>query len=501
MARQNRPTVRDTRTERDSLGEREVLADVYYGIHTDRARENFPISGVRAHPDLIWATAVVKRAAAEANVALGLLDSRIGDAIARAAAEVAAGALHEHFVVDAFQAGAGTSHNMNANEVIANRAIELLGAERGRYDLVHPNDHVNMAQSTNDVFPTAMKLASLRLLSRLVPATRELAGALAEKAAELDPVIKSGRTHLQDAVPIRLGQELGAYADVVRRRAEWIERSAEDLHELNLGATAAGTGMNSDPRYPQLVTRRLAELTGFPLRPAPNLVEATQSLAPFAQVSAALKLLALELIRIANDLRLMSSGPRTGLGEIVLPPVQAGSSIMPGKVNPVMAEMLDMVCFQVVGNDTTIALAVQAGQLELNVMMPVVAHDLLQSVEVLTNAQRAFAERCVRGITANVERCRDLAYQTLGLATALNPYVGYAAAAKVAQEAQATGQTIRQVVLAKGLLGPEELDRVLDPRQLTEPGIPGKAGTSGGGTTPGSSPPASPPGPPARDAA
>jgi len=468
------PEASGFRIERDSLGEKEVPARAYYGIQTVRAIENFPISGVRPFPDFVWATALIKQAAAETNTSLGLLDRQIGEAIAQAAREVVEGELRDQFVVDVFQAGAGTSHNMNANEVIANRAIELLGGRRGDYSLVNPNDQVNMAQSTNDVFPTAMKLAALRMLSRLLPVTRQLGEALAGKSAEFDHVVKSGRTHLQDAVPIRLGQEFGAYAAAVWHRADWIERAAESLHELNLGATAAGTGMNSDPRYSGAITRRLAELTGFPLRPAPSLVEATESLAPFAQLSGALKLLALELIRIGNDLRLMSSGPRTGLTEIVLPAVQPGSSIMPGKVNPVMAEMLDMVCFQVIGNDATIALATQAGQLELNVMMPVVAYDLLQSIEILTNALSVFAERCVRGIEANVERCREMAERSLGLATALNTYVGYAAAAKIAQEALASGKTIRQVALERGLLTPEEMDRILDPYQLTEPGIPGR---------------------------
>jgi aspartate ammonia-lyase len=464
----------DRRIERDSLGEVAVPAEAYYGVQTVRAIENFPISGVRPFPDFVWATALIKQAAAETNASLGLLDRRLADAISRAAAEVVAGSLREQFVVDVFQAGAGTSHNMNANEVVANRAVERLGGSRGDYALVHPNDHVNMAQSTNDVIPTAIKLASLRMLSHLLPATRGLADALDAKGHELDGVIKSGRTHLQDAVPIRLGQEFAAYGAAIARRAAWIEMSAEDLHELNLGATAAGTGMNSHPDYPAAVTRRLADLTGYSLRPAPSLIEATQSLASFAQLSGALRSLALELIRIANDLRLMSSGPLTGLAEITLPAVQPGSSIMPGKVNPVMAEMLDMVCFQVVGNDTAVALAVQADQLELNVMMPAVAYALLQSIQILTTSQLAFAERCVRGITANVERCREMAEASLGLATALNTYVGYSEAAKIAQESLATGKPIRQLVLEKGLMAPEDVSSVLDPRALTEPGIPGR---------------------------
>jgi aspartate ammonia-lyase len=459
----------NTRLERDSLGEKEVPADALYGIQTARAIDNFPISGLRAHPEFIKASALIKQAAAEVNMGLGQLDRQIGEAVVRAAQEVVDGQWHGHFVVDVYQAGAGTSHNMNTNEVIANRAIELLGGERGDYSIVHPNDHVNRAQSTNDVFPAAIRLSALSLTSKLLPVISELEQALSDKANAFDDVLKSGRTHLQDAVPIRLGQEFAAYAGAIGRRREHIEEESNPLHRLNLGGTATGTGINAHPQYSPRVAQRLAELTGFPLRPAEDLIEVTQSTVDFAQLSGALKLLALELTRIANDLRLLSSGPRTGLGEITLPAVQPGSSIMPGKVNPVMAEMLNMVCFQVVGNDTTVAMACQAGQLELNVMMPVMAHNLLQSLEILRTGIKAFTDRCIISLVANEERSNELGEQSLGLATALNPYIGYEAAAKVAQEAQATGKTVREVILDKKILSPEELERVMALRRMTQP--------------------------------
>ena len=458
-----------TRTQHDSLGEVAVPESAYYGAQTERAVENFPISGMVAHPEMVRAIALVKRAAAEANLALGELDPRLGQAIVQAAREVADGRWREHFVIDVFQAGAGTSFNMNANEVIANRANEILGGKLGDDAPVHPNDHVNMAQSTNDVYPTAMRLAALFLVQKLLRVLGDLERALNDKAREFDHIIKSGRTHLQDAVPVRLGQEFAAYAAAVGRSARRLEQAADSLKELNIGATAAGTGLNSHPCYRDEVVRRLSRLSDFDLRPAANLQEQTQSTISFADVSSALRLLALELIRIANDLRLLSSGPRTGFGEIVLPPVQPGSSIMPGKVNPVMAEVLDMVCFQVVGNDLTIGLATQAGQLELNVMMPVINFDLLMSLEILRNGARVFTDRCVVGITANEERNRQLLEASSALATALNPYIGYEAAAKVAQEAVRSGKTIRQLVLEQGLLSPEDLEKVLDPVGLTTP--------------------------------
>ena len=460
------------RKEKDSLGERDVPDDVLYGVQTLRAVENFPISGGRPHPQLIRASALIKQAAAEANMALGQLEARLGRAIAQAAAEVADGRWHEHFVVGPFQAGAGTSHNMNTNEVIANRAIEVLGGRRGDYRLVQPNDHVNMSQSSNDFFPTAVKLASLALAKRLLPELRELEASLSSKGVEFDGILKSGRTHLQDAVPVRLGQEFTAYSSAVGKAATRIERACHEVEEINLGATAVGTGLDTHVKYREQVAMTLRALTGFNLRPPSDLFEVTQSMGSLATLSTSLKLLSLELIRIANDLRLLSSGPRTGIGEIVLPPVQPGSSIMPGKVNPVMAEVMDMVAFQVVGNDTAVSLAVQAGQLELNVMTPVIAYNLFSSMDLLRNGVQAFTERCVAGITANAERCRELAERSLGVATALSPYLGYERAAQVAQEAQARGLTVREVVVEKALLTPQQLVAAFDLRRLTEPGLP-----------------------------
>lgn len=454
------------RIERDSLGEREVPGEAYYGIQSLRAMENFPISGLKPHPSFIWATALVKRAAAEANMSVGLLNAKIGEAIVKAAQEVMEGQWRDQFVVDVFQAGAGTSHNMNANEVLANRAIEILGGKKGDYRLVHPNDHVNMAQSTNDVFPTALRIAGLSLLKGLLVSLGKLEQALATKGLEFKDVIKSGRTHLQDAVPVSLGQEFQAYSVSVRKGASRIQEAAKGLLSLGIGATAAGTGLNAHPLYRTRVLERLRALTGLELVAVSDPMEATQSMADFAHVSSALKSLALELIRIANDLRLLSSGPRTGLAEIDLPAVQPGSSMMPGKVNPVMAEVTDMVCFQVIGNDLAIAMAVQAGQLELNVMMPVIAHNLLQSIEILKNVVVVLADRGIRGITANVEHCRELAEKSLGIATALNPYIGYERAAEVAREARDTGRTVREIVLESGLLSGNDLERVLDPARM-----------------------------------
>jgi aspartate ammonia-lyase len=460
----------ETRSERDSLGERAVPAEAYYGVQTVRALENFPISGLRPHPALVVATAQVKLAAAQANVALGRLSPTVGNAIAAAAREVAGGRWHDQFVVDVYQAGAGTSHNMNANEVLANRALELLGEARGRYSVVHPNDHVNLAQSTNDVFPTAMRLAALARLHSLLQALDGLENALSERARLFDGVVKAGRTHLQDAPPIRLGQEFGGYATAVAAHQAAIAETRQALRSVGLGGTAVGTGMNSHPDYRRLVTARLGEVTGEPLVVAPDPFDAMQSMRPFTAVSGALRALCLDLIRICNDLRLLASGPRTGLAEISLPAVQPGSSIMPGKVNPVMAEMLTMVCFQTIGHDVTIAMAAQAGQLELNVMMPVIAHALLQSLDILAHGIAAFTSRCVSGIQADTERCRRYAEETMALVTALTPRIGYERAAALAGDAWSTGRSVREVAAAQGLLTPAELSDVLDPRRLTEPG-------------------------------
>jgi aspartate ammonia-lyase len=456
-----------TRVERDSLGTKRVPAAAYYGIQTHRAVENFPISGLRLHQGMVRAMTLIKKAAAVANVTVGCLPRRLGSAIARACDEVLRGRFDDQFVVDVYQAGAGTSFNMNVNEVLANRANELLGARRGTYRFLHPNDHVNMAQSTNDTIPTAIRLACVMAHPALADSMARLEAALRRKARQFGGIVKSGRTHLQDAVPVRLGREFGAYAVAVKKAREAIACSAEALHELNLGGTAVGTGMNAHPRYRRLVLQALRRWTHLPVRPAEDLMERMQSAADFARFSGALRAYALELIRIANDLRLLSSGPNTGLGEIELPAIQPGSSIMPGKVNPVVAEMVDMVGFQVLGHDATVAYASQAGQLELNVMMPVIAYNLLQAMALLTTATHVFATRCVSGITANAARCEAYAKRSLALVTALNPHIGYLNAAKVAKESLTSGTSIHDLVIARGLLSPAAARRLLDPYRLS----------------------------------
>ena len=457
-----------TRIERDSLGELEVPAEAYYGIQTERAIQNFPISGWGPFPELVTATVQIKQAAALANRELGALDPKIADAIQSAAAEVLHGALRDQFVVDPFQAGAGTSHNMNANEVLANRAAEVLGGNKGDYGLVHPNDHVNMAQSTNDVFPTAIRLAALELADFLIEELNALSGSLERKAAEFDNIVKSGRTHLQDAVPVSLGQEFGAYAKAIASNSRRIAAAAAELAELGLGGTAVGTGLNARRGYRTLVVQELSRITGRALRPASDYFEAMQSMGPFVNLSGTLKTAAVDIIRIANDMRLLSSGPNTGLSEIKLPAVQPGSSIMPGKVNPVMAEMIDMVCFQVIGNDSTVTLAAQAGQLELNVMMPVIAFDLLMSLKILRNGIRVFRERLVDGISADRERCNWYVEHSSALVTALNPIIGYARAAEIAKMAIEKGKTIRETIAEGGLLSPDDTTRIMDTRAMTE---------------------------------
>jgi aspartate ammonia-lyase len=462
------------RTERDSLGPVQVPTDRLFGAQTQRAIDNFPVSGMYAHPALIRATVLVKKAAALANMSTGRLDARKGQAIVAAADEILAGQWHDHFRVDVYQAGAGTSHNMNTNEVLANRAIDLLGGQRGDRDLVDPNDDVNMAQSTNDVFPTAMRIATLTVLTNeLLPSLQGLQAALAAKGQEFDHVVKSGRTHLQDAVPIRLGQEFAAYALIAGRDIKRLRDASEILTELNIGATAVGTGLNAEPDYIIRVVKNLSELTGFTFTPATSLVEMTQSMAAFVEVSGALRVLAVDLTKIANDLRLLSSGPMTGLGEIRLPAVQPGSSIMPGKVNPVMAEMLNMICYQVIGNDTAIMMGAQAGQLELNVMMPVIIHNTLQSLTILANGIRTFTTRCVEGIEADEARCEELAFKSAGLATALAPYIGYQEAADIAKATIKEHKDIRTIVRERHLLPEEDLQAILQPRAMTEPGIAG----------------------------
>jgi len=462
----------ETRTERDSLGERHVPTDAYYGIHTDRALENFSISGLKPRPAYVEATVHIKKAAALVNRELGLLDSVKADAIVRAADEILAGKLREWFVVDVYQAGAGTSHNMNTNEVIANRAIELQGGRRGDYHLVHPNDDVNMAQSSNDVCPTALRIAALTDVIALCSLLVELERAFGEKAKQFDGIIKSGRTHLADAVPIRLGQEFGAWATNVKKHRNSLERAAETCKELGIGGTAVGTGLNAHPKFREMIVQQLSRQVGIQFSVAENPFEAMQSMRPFVELSGGVRNLAQDLIRISNDIRLLGSGPKTGLQEIALPAVQPGSSIMPGKVNPVLAEMMDMVCFQVVGCDTTVLMAAQAGQLELNVMLPVVAFNLLHEMEILARALDVFTRRCIQGITANEVRCREFAEASISNITALSPYVGYSAAAEIAKESLLSGKSIRTIALERGLVPPDKLDEILNLHRMTEPGLP-----------------------------
>ena len=462
------------RTERDPLGELEVPADAYYGIQTARAVDNFRISDLRAPADLVVATVLIKRAAAEANEALGRLDSRVAGAIIQAADEIRAGALREQFVVDVYQAGAGTSHNMNANEVIANRAAEILGGTRGDYTLVHPNDHVNMGQSTNDVFPTATRIALLIGMRPLVDAARGLASALQEKAEAFAHVLKVGRTHLQDAVPMTLGQEFSGFAACIERGADDVEQASEQLKELNLGATAVGTGLNAGDDYTRVAVSNLARALAVDLRPAANRFRVTQSMGDIVAYSGAMRRLAVELSKVASDLRLLSSGPRAGIAEIALPAVQPGSSIMPGKVNPSIAEMVNQVCFQVIGCDTTICTAAEAGQLELNVMMPVIAWNAIHASSILAKAMETLEMRCVEGIEPDEARCRELLDRSTAVATALSPYIGYAKTAEIAKESVKSGKPIRDLVLERKLLEGDELDRILSAEEMTQPGVPGK---------------------------
>lgn len=473
----------DYRVEKDSLGEVRVPADAYWGAQTQRAIENFPISGLRQYPAFIWAMVVIKRAAAEVNDKLGLFADRemsgkkiggseIARAVMGAADEVLRGELAEQFVVDPIQAGAGTSHNMNVNEVLANRANELLGYDLGVSSKpVHPNDHVNMAQSTNDTIPTAIRLGVLWRLPELLESLDHLAEVLRERAAAFDDVVKSGRTHLQDAVPVRLGQEFGAYARTIERDREKIVEAAAGLRRLGIGGTATGSGLNAHPEYHARMVATLQELTGIELYESDDLFETMQSMADPVYFSGALRTASQDLTRIANDIRLLSSGPGTGLAEIRLPAVQPGSSIMPGKVNPVMAEMLNQAMFHVMGNDLTVMLAGQAGQLELNVMMPVIGYNLFQMMDIMSNAVRAFTDKMVAGIEANREKAEGWLAKNAILVTALNPVIGYLKGAEVAKEAMATDRTVREVVIEKGYLTAEEADRLLDARSLTEGGI------------------------------
>lgn len=457
------------RTEHDLLGERQIPDEVYYGIQTQRAVENFPISDtpISTYPFLLEALGCVKQAAAHANRELGLLDPQLADAIIAAAEEVRQGKWTDQFVVDAIQGGAGTSTNMNANEVIANRALEILGHERGDYNTIHPLNHVNMSQSTNDVYPTALKIALHFAIQQLLESMQELHDAFAVKADEFADAIKMGRTQLQDAVPMTLGQEFGTYAVMLDEDMERLREAAKLIVEINMGATAIGTGLNAPRGYAALVCAQLREITGIALVTAPNLVEATQDTGVFVQLSGVLKRIATKLSKIASDLRLLSSGPRAGLGEINLPAVQPGSSIMPGKVNPVIPEVVNQVAFEVIGNDVTVTLAAQAGQLQLNVMEPIIGYALFNSITHLRNACRTLATRCVIGITANREHMRKVVEQSIGIVTALNPYIGYENASDIAKEALATGRGVYELVLERNLLSKQELDDILKPENMT----------------------------------
>lgn len=456
------------RIERDSMGDRQLLSSSYYGIQTLRATENFPISGIKPLPTYVNACVIIKKATASVNGQLGCIAQDISQAIVQAADEVLAGKFRDQFVVDVYQAGAGTSHHMNVNEVLANRALEILGEEKGNYQRVSPNDHVNYGQSTNDVIPTAIRIGGLLALSKtLHPALEKAIAALEEKAQEFKDIVRSGRTHMQDAVPVRLGENFRAWAYILTEHQNRIYTASSDLMVLGLGGSAAGTGLNTHPQYRSLVVKTISDLINLPLEPAPHLMAAMQSMAPFVNVSGALRNLAQDLVKISHDLRLMDSGPKTGLKEIQLPPVQPGSSIMPGKYNPVMAEMTSMVCFQVMGYDSAIALAAQAGQLELNVMMPLIAYNLIHSIEILGNTIAALTERCIQGITANQERCLAYAEGSLALVTALNPHIGYLNAAAVAKESLETGKSLRQIVLERGLMNEAQLAQVLNLEQMS----------------------------------
>lgn len=462
------------RIESDSIGEKEVPINAYYGVQTLRAYENFNITGRKIHPQLIKALAEIKKAAAITNMDIELLNRKVGNAIVKACDEIIKGKYHEEFITDAVQGGAGTSMNMNANEVVANIAIEILGGEKGEYSIVHPNDHVNMGQSTNDVIPTGGKIAAIRLLNGALIQLNDLVDALLNKSKEFDHVIKMGRTQLQDAVPIRLGQEFKAYADAVKRDIARIKRSMEDLRHVSIGATAIGTGINADEEYVKNVTPNLSIVTELELVQCDDLVDGTQNLDTFAAVSGALKVCAINLSKISNDLRLMSSGPRTGMGEINLPAKQNGSSIMPGKVNPVIPEVVSQVAFNIIGNDMTITMAAEAGQLELNAFEPVLYYNLFESIETLTNGVKTFIENCVNGITANEKRCKDLVENSVGIITAICPHVGYKNSAKIAKTAIKTGESVRELILKEGLLKEAELDVIFDAYGMTEPGISGR---------------------------
>lgn len=462
------------RVEKDSIGTKDVPENVYYGVQSLRAAENFHITGLNMHPEIINSLAYIKKAAAITNCEAGLLDKRRTQAIVQACDEILEGKFREDFIVDPIQGGAGTSLNMNANEVIANRAIEILGGKKGDYSVVNPNDHVNCGQSTNDVIPTAGKMTSLRLLKKLKKQLLRLHSALEQKADEFDGVIKMGRTQLQDAVPIRLGQEFKAYSVAILRDLNRMDKAMDEMRTLNMGGTAVGTGLNADESYLRRIVPNLSEISGMDLVQAYDLIDATQNLDSFVAVSGAVKACAVTLSKIANDLRLMSSGPRAGFGEINLPAKQNGSSIMPGKVNPVIPEVVNQVAFNAIGNDMTITMAAEAGQLELNAFEPIIFYCLFQSIDTIAYAVNTFVDNCVIGITANETRCHYFVENSVGIITAICPYVGYQKAAEIAKEAIKTGESVRKLIIEKGLLTKKQMDEIMDPVQMTEPGISGK---------------------------
>ncbi len=464
----------DYRVEKDSIGTKDVPEGVYYGVQSLRAAENFHITGLSMHPEIINSLAYIKKAAAITNCEVGIIDKKIANAIVKACDEILEGKFHKDFIVDPIQGGAGTSLNMNANEVIANRAIELLGGKKGDYSIVNPNDHVNCSQSTNDVIPTAGKMTSLRLLKNLKKELRRLYEALSKKADEFDHVIKMGRTQMQDAVPIRLGQEFKAYSVAVMRDINRMDKAMDEMRTLNMGGTAVGTGINADEAYLKRIVPNLVEISGMDFVQAFDLIDATQNLDPFVAVSGAIKACAVTLSKIANDFRLMSSGPRAGFGEINLPAKQNGSSIMPGKVNPVIPEVVNQVAFNVIGNDVTITMAAEAGQLELNAFEPIVFYCMFQSIDTMAYAVQTFVDNCVSGITANETRCRYLVENSVGVITAICPHVGYQKAADIAKQAIKTGESVRDLILKEGLLTEDELNEIMDPVNMTEPGISGK---------------------------
>lgn len=461
----------DYRIEADSIGTKDVPENVYYGVQSLRAAENFHITGLNMHPEIINSLAYIKKACAITNCEVGLLDKKIANAIVQACDEIIAGKFHNDFIVDPIQGGAGTSLNMNANEVIANRAIEILGGEKGDYDIVHPNDHVNYGQSTNDVIPTAGKITSLRLLKNLKSELLRLHDTLEKKAEEFDHVIKMGRTQMQDAVPIRLGQEFRAYSVAIMRDIRRMDLAMNEMRTVNMGGTAVGTGINADETYLKRIVPNLSEVANMELVQAFDLIDSTQNLDSFVSVSGAVKACAVTLSKIANDLRLMSSGPRAGFGEINLPARQNGSSIMPGKVNPVIPEVVNQVAFNIIGNDVTITMAAEGGQLELNAFEPIIFYCMFQSIDTLAYAVQTFIDNCVSGITANEERCRSLVENSVGIVTAICPHVGYKKSAEIAKKALATGQPVRNLILQENLMTAEELDSILDPVHMTEPGI------------------------------